>query len=322
MRKSKIGKVTKIIGIMIGILLFIFLSLTIFHRISLSRERNQLEPIGQLVEVNGSLMHVYIEGQSEDAPMLVFLSGFGTTAPVYDFQPIYELLSMDFQIAVVERFGYGYSDIVDNPRDITTVVEETRMALTLAGATGPYILLPHSMSGLEVLHWAQLYPEEVLGIIGIDMAVPSFYFHIGESGTGFLRLQSLFTSIMGGHRFFLPASASSLDLSEIGLTETAYEQATLLRHRNLLNRTTIAESGAVYQNAHTVAQLGIPDIPILLLVSNQQEEPWTRALSDFATDTGTQIEFLDGSHYLHHDVAEYIDLLSRSFINSILGIDF
>ena len=65
--------------------------------------------------------------------------------------------------------------MVDKNRDIDTILSETRMALDKAGIEPPYVLCPHSMSGLEALYWAQKYPEEVEAIVGLDMAVPDYY---------------------------------------------------------------------------------------------------------------------------------------------------
>lgn len=53
---------------------------------------------------------------------------------------------------VVEKFGYGFSDIVDKSRDIDSILEDTRAALAGVGLTAPYVLCPHSMSGLEALY--------------------------------------------------------------------------------------------------------------------------------------------------------------------------
>lgn len=44
-----------------------------------------------------------------------------------------------------------------------------------AGIEGPYVLCPHSMSGIEALYWAQKYPDEIEAIVGLDMAVPEYY---------------------------------------------------------------------------------------------------------------------------------------------------
>ena len=103
------------------------------------------------------------------------MSGSGTCSPILDFKSLYSLLSNEYKIAVVEKFGYGFSDVVDKNRDIDTILSETRMALDKSGIEPPYVLCPHSMSGLEALYWAQKYPEEVEAIVGLDMAVPDYY---------------------------------------------------------------------------------------------------------------------------------------------------
>jgi len=172
-------KVLKRIGIGVGILialLIVFLfGLTIFHRISLRFEQAQLIPPGYMVEVNDEMMHVYLAGENEEAPLLVFLPGQTISPPVYGFKPLYSLLVEDYRIAVVEPFGFGYSDITDVPRDIDVVIAEMREALYYLGETGPFILIPHSMGGLDALRWAQRYPEEVAGIVGINMAHPAMW---------------------------------------------------------------------------------------------------------------------------------------------------
>src|SRR5699024_12131853 len=60
-------------------------------------------------------------------------------------------------------------------RDIDTMLSETREALKQAGISDPYILFPHSMSGIEALYWAEKYPDEVKAIVGLDMATPEAY---------------------------------------------------------------------------------------------------------------------------------------------------
>jgi pimeloyl-ACP methyl ester carboxylesterase len=155
------------------------------NNMKLNAERSKITANGQMVMINGRSMHVYVEGENKTVPLLVFLSGGGTAAPVYDFKPLYALLSNDFRIAVVERIGYGYSEIADVPRDINTILSETRAALSLVNEQGPYILIPHSMSGLEALQWARLYPNEVRGIVGIDMAIPLSLYRRRRKGSVF-----------------------------------------------------------------------------------------------------------------------------------------
>lgn len=161
-----------IVILLVLVIGFVILSV-VRHKISSSREKNLLIPLGELVEVNGHNMSIYTEGEGDKT--LVFLSGSGTCSPILDFRSLYSLMSNEYKIVVVEKFGYGYSDDIDETRDIDTILGETRMALNKAGIRGPYVLCPHSMSGLEALYWTQRYPEEVEAIIGLDMAVPEYY---------------------------------------------------------------------------------------------------------------------------------------------------
>ena len=124
---------------------------------------------GELLTVGGHKMHIFRQGQSQ-GPALVFMSGHCTIAPVYDFKVLYEKLAQHCRIIVLEKFGYGYSDICDSPCDIDTLVSLQRQTLSLAGEAGPYVLIPHSMSGLEAIRWKQQFPDEVAAIIGIDIS--------------------------------------------------------------------------------------------------------------------------------------------------------
>ena len=131
------------------------------------------EPLGKFFNVNGHKMHFYTEGQGENTFLL--MSGSGTRFPALDFKPLSSRLSKNNRIAVVDKHGYGWSERVGDSRDIDRIVDEYRETLKLAGIKPPYTLVPHSLSGLEALRWAQTYPEEIKGIIGLDPAVPEYY---------------------------------------------------------------------------------------------------------------------------------------------------
>lgn len=171
MRKRK--RVMKIIFVLIVAVLMLLLITYINHQIHLKMETELRLSLGQMVEVDGHNMSIYVEGTGDTT--LVFMSGGGTCSHILDFKSLYSLLSDKYQIVVVEKFGYGFSDVVDKGRDIDSILEDTRTALNTAGLNGPYVLCPHSMSGLEALYWVHKYPNEVSAIIGLDMAVPEYY---------------------------------------------------------------------------------------------------------------------------------------------------
>jgi pimeloyl-ACP methyl ester carboxylesterase len=283
----------------------------IAHHILLSTEENKIIPNGTIVEVNGYNMHLYSEGNLQSGfPPLVFMSGAGTVSPVYDFKPLYSLLS-DYHIIVVEKIGYGYSDIVDAPRDIDTMVNETREALKLAGKNGPYILIPHSMSGLEALYWAQKYPDEIRAIIGIDMATPEVYDHLKVNSVIYSFLG--FLAKIGFQRipFIYPINTK-------GLTTEEQDQLKYLTYRNAINKTMANESEYVYGNAGKVKETEYPKIPILLFSSDGHEmgNYWVKCQENLANITGARLIILNCGHYIHQFEAEKVSEEIKIFLKT------
>lgn len=122
------------------------------------------------VEVNGKTMKATVSGSGNKT--IVMLSRWNADSPIDDFFPLYDKLSKDYKVVVLEYFGYSGSDITTDERTNQKIVQEIREALHKLNVTPPYILMPHSMSGLYSLYYAHNYPAEVSGIIGLDMSLP------------------------------------------------------------------------------------------------------------------------------------------------------
>lgn len=123
-------------------------------------------------------MHVYTKGDGENT--IVLLSGLGTAAPVLDFEPLVNELAKNHKVVVVESFGYGWSNVTNKERTVENIVEEIRTALK-SNIEGPYILMPHSISGIYSMYYANAYPDEVKAVIGIDFTLPQVLEYFGES---------------------------------------------------------------------------------------------------------------------------------------------
>jgi len=297
--------------VLIVLLIVLLLGLAIFHRISLRFEQVQLIPPGHMVEVNGEMMHIYLAGENAEVPLLVFLPSAGRFAPVYNFRPLYTLLMDYYRIAVIDRFGYGYSDFTDASRDIDAVVLEIRTALSYLGETGPFVLLPHSISGLEAMRWAQLYPEEIAAIIGINMAPPALFLddHIPE---GF-PTSHIFASRIGIQRLpFFNALFYPYPVDEYTLTQAEHNQQRLLINRNFANKTVVAERVAAIPNSQTILDEGLPSVSTLLLVSR-----WAPYKEMFAREIDAQIIFFDSGHSLHQYEPNRVADLVRMFISEL-----
>lgn len=309
----------KVVLIALSIIVILLLAIFINHKIQLKKESELLSPMGQLVEVDGHKMSVYIEGNGERT--IVFLSGGGTSSPMLDFKSLYSLLSDDYKIVVVEKFGYGFSDVVDKERDVASVLADTRAALAAAGVEGPYILCPHSMSGIEALYWAQQYPEEVSAIIGLDMAVPAAYEDY-QINMPMLKL-SQFAARSGIIRL-LPGVAESEAMKYGTLTEEEKEIYKAVFFSRTATTTMMNEVGSIKENAKVVEAAGIPEVPMLFFVSNGigtgwEEEAWRNYQKDYIQEVsnGRLVE-LDCSHYVHDHEYESIAEEMADFISSSL----
>ncbi len=310
--------ILKIILIIIGVFTVLLLAIYINHRIHLKKEAELLSPFGQIVEVGGHNMSVYIEGKGEKT--LVFMSGGGTCSPILDFKSLYSLLTDDYKIAVVEKFGYGFSDVVDKSRDVDSVLEDTRAALTAAGLNGPYVLCPHSMSGLEALYWAHKYPNEVSAIIGLDMAVPQYYDSM-DINIPLMKLAS-WAAYMGVIRL-IPGISESDAVKYGTLSDEEKEVYKVVFYSRTATVTMINETKSVKENAEKVNKMGVPQLPILLFISDGSggtgfdKETWRKIPIEYISqvDDGKYIE-LDCPHYVHDYEYETISERIREFLSS------
>ena len=271
MRKRK--RVVKVIFVVIVAVFMLLLIICINHQIHLKMEKELRLPLGQMVEVDGNNMSIYVEGTGDTT--LVFMSGGGTCSPTLDFKSLYSLLSNKYRIVVVEKFGYGFSDVVDKKRGIESILADTRAALKAVGIEAPYILCPHSMSGIEALYWAQQYPEEVLAIIGLDMAVPKSYqdYNINMA---MLKL-SQFASAIGITRL-LPGVSDSDAIINGTLSDKEKEIYRAVFYNRTATITMLNEVKSIKENASKVESDNIPQIPMLLFVSNGDGTGWDKEI--------------------------------------------
>ena len=114
-------------------------------------ERSATAPYGQKVQTShGALNVVRTPGNGRTGQSVVLLSGLGTPAPALDFAPLVRQLG-DYDVVVVEGFGYGYSDQPAVERTVENNISELHEALANAGVPGPYVLAGHSIAGFYTL---------------------------------------------------------------------------------------------------------------------------------------------------------------------------
>lgn len=300
-------------GRFVIIVLVLLTCFAVYHYFALKKERKKIIPNGNMIDVNGRKIHVYTQGKHR--PKLVFLAGSASVSPVYDFKSVYNKLSDQYKIIVVEKTGYGYSDTAHVARDITSIVEEERSALCSAGEKGPYILAAHSMGGLEAIYWTQNYPDEVQGIIGFDMAVPEVYEKMNIRVSLWMMRLLQVACFFGIQRI---PGVYSLNTEE--LDENEKKQQKLLLYSYRINENFRGESEKVRDNAETVKNGGNIHVPLLMFISNGLEigKFWIPCEQRFAAENhGETVQFKCG-HYIHHYESVKIVEEIKKFVIKIL----
>lgn len=316
MKKAK--KIMKVVIILVVVFIVVLAAIYISHKIQLNREEELKTPLGKLVEIDGHQMSVYVEGNGNK--IIVFMSGGGTCSPILDFKSLYSTLTDNYKIVVVEKFGYGFSDVVDKERNIDSILEDTRRALAKADIEGPYVLCPHSMSGIEALYWAQQYPEEIEAIIGLDMAVPKAYEDY-KINMAMLKI-SQFTAKIGITRI-IPGISESDAIKYGTLTDTEKEIYRATFYEKTATATMLNEVKCIKENAEIVQNNGAPQVPVLLFVSNGigtgwNEDEWREYQNSYLenVENGKLIN-LDCPHYIHDYEYNTISEEIRVFLTEI-----
>lgn len=117
------------------------------------------------LSVNGINLHYLDWGGSGN--VLLFLTGLGDSAYIYDkFAPRF----IDkFHVIALTRRGHGDSDYPETGYDVETLTEDVRQFMDSLEINRA-ILVGHSMSNVELCHFAALHPERILKLVFLDAA--------------------------------------------------------------------------------------------------------------------------------------------------------
>ncbi|MEE3494594.1 MAG: alpha/beta hydrolase [Butyrivibrio sp.] len=287
-------------------------ALFIFNELWMKKEEAiWLDPPGRYVEVDGHKMHIYSEGEGEHT--IVFMSAWGDTSPYANFLPLCKNLSAYAKVVIIERFGYGLSDTVDGERTFDKILEEDREGLAKAGIKGPFVLCPHSISGLEATLWAQRYPSEVEGIVAMDTSIASMRDVYEKQGF----------NIQIPIFIFLQKTGILRVINGIPKNETD-KMVTAISCRNEVNKNVISENKHIVEACDEIDKNPLPTVPTIQYVSKQAGDAYPKwitghqAIADASVD-GKCI-MLDCGHYVYKFEEKRIAGDIKEFIESINSV--
>ena len=121
-------------------------------------------PVGGFQEIDGRRIFVHRSGSG--GPAVVFLPGAGAVG--LDYFGVQQEVSQFTTAVVYDRGGTGYSDPLPLPRTAAAVATELRELLRAQNIAAPYVLVAHSLGGFYAHRFAQLYPQDVAGLVWLD----------------------------------------------------------------------------------------------------------------------------------------------------------
>ena len=302
-------------GILAAIIVFL-IGTSVYNQVMLASEREFLDgqDLTHLVEVVGQKMSVYVSGEGEHT--LVFMAGSGDAAPIMGFKDFADRFDGDCRVVIIEKFGYGFSDEFDGSRSVETRVNQDRKALQALGINGPYILCPHSYSGLETIYWAQNFAEEIEGIAGLDMAVPQAYESYDDRTVSTVNARNAANNLLnkaGLVRLFAGGTLNGR------FDENESKIVNALVCKNYGNGTAGNEVNYTASDIAVIGKKPVPDVPVLLIISDGTvTDGWIDFEMDYASSlTDVTTVQLDCGHGVYNQEPDKCEEAIREFMKGL-----
>lgn len=292
-------KLLRILGV-VGLTAVVLMAVSSVSNLVLGAyETANIHPYGQRVSIDGGQVNVSVTGDGEKT--VVLLGGYGTASPVLDFAPLIDELDGAYTVVVVERFGYGYSDLDVTQRTVANISTELHDTLSTLGVKDSYVLMAHSLAGIYSMDYVNRFPGEVSALVTIDGTVPED-FAVAPKTDGWARL----LSTTGWVRWLtaLDPAIAAPSAPDGVYSERDIEQIRVMTIRNYANPAVIDENNRSAEHFAAVARMSYPSgLPVLAFVSQQlidANTQWRPAHEQQLESLDrSELVVLDGGHYLH-----------------------
>lgn len=167
-RRGCLFYVKRAVKWLVTILVIVVLGGVVFQLVSAESDRRSYPASGQMVNVNGHLMNINCTGEGD--PTVILEAGAFSFSTEWYW--VHRQLETTNRVCSYDRAGNGWSEAVAGDRDGLTLVHELHALLAEAGVPGPYVLVGHSLGAVLSVIYAAEYPDEVLGTVLVDSAIP------------------------------------------------------------------------------------------------------------------------------------------------------
>lgn len=306
------------IGISFSILLIIG---GIWQVIMEAKEMKMYTPVGEVLDINSHDMHLYRLGNGNNT--IVFISGSGTPNSYTDFYYLQNELQQYAKTLSFDHAGFGWSKSIDSPRTVDNLVSDLHELFNKSNQSPPYILVAHSLASLEAIRYAQVYPDEIQGIILLDGGSPQYYVNDLEIKSLILNRFSAILRVTGINRALgnigikLPFIGENIRYESLPEDIKNIDEA--MYYKFIGNNSNLDVLKHINENAKIVIENGyLQDIPLLILSSDSGNE-WEKVQLELLnwSNNSTQITIKDSKHYLHWSHKEIVVSEIVEFIKNI-----
>ena len=233
----------------------------------------------------------------------------GITDKLENWWPLQKRIAKETRIITYNRAGYGQSEPGPLPRHSGQEVKELKAMLDAASVPGPYVIVGHSLGGLNAQVFAAKYPKDVAGIVLLDP--PPLSFICGQQYTSLLKMADQMTAEW---QAIADAGTDSQDVEE--KARAIFFKMIASENREMFGKSArlVSEISSFGDTPLLVIAAKKPN-PVLIDLAQEYQEYWieqSRSLSH-KSKKGKFVLAEDSTHYLYKDVPDLV-------VESILSI--
>lgn len=263
----------------------------------------------RLVDVGGH--RLFLRDLGKGTPVVVIDAGIGDGGD--KVRPLQERLAGATRVIAYDRAGYGRSEPGPLPRDAGREASELRALLERDGIPGPFVVVGHSLGGLNAQLFAARFPGDVAGLVLLDPPPLSFL-----RGREFRELAALAARMTGEWQGAADAAQRSGEPED--RARAAFLAAIASEHREMF--------AASAQAADAIVDFG--DIPLVVVAAGRENPAFGPAAGDYQRHWIEQNRLLaakspqgrfvlvpDSSHYLYLDAPGAVEEAVLSVVRRV-----
>lgn len=249
--KKVLATILKLFLLIIAIIIIFLFYSFITHQIKIKNEMKYLENYntGKIIKINNKKVNYKIFNEDNNLNTILLMSASGATDLSLSFEPLAK--NINAKIILINRPGYGYTEDSNKDANIEYIVYFYRNVLKELDIKDNIYLMPQSISGMYAMYWTEFFPNEIKGIIGLDIGSP--YMYLDNLTNNFSNFISYLGSKLGIHRFIYKKDNSNTVIRNYDIYSNDVFQA--IWNMNMINpysKFNLSEENLIKENANKV----------------------------------------------------------------------